>query len=609
MSRQPNLMPVPDKSLLLIPERFILGMTDPSLRPALSKGLALAVEHAWIARNFIVWHKPNPMPESVRDRFSCTWEPVFYFAKSQKVWFDLDAVRRPFSGGTATPSRKYADATIFSEQNSQTAMGQRREYPSPARAKTADEGLFKPTTKIPAEISESMGSPRAREHRDKTRYEDKFKPPGAGRNPPEPGVEGPFLPLGANPGDFFIDGDDDWWEIATQARSETARFRGRPDYVQVSGTTYKVSRDCPVHGHLSLTGTPNTVSGDGQPEASEHDSASNANDRDQALGCESPSIHSHAPQKEAPGSARGSNPDGTDGNKTSATLPDTPTEVQRHHGTEGTPKEGVPYGLDSLPQQYAHVAIDHSSETSKTAPSLATIPSCKPSAETAYGIEHRQDLRASVEPHASKPLSNSEADKSASSGESESPSRISDTQSLEAAESPCRQDNTPKCTCQVATTEHFATFPDELARRMILVGCPEWVCRKCGMARVRISRQQKDYHYLRTDTGKPRNVALLEKGGKSALPSGQEHGRQYKEGYVNVHETTGWTTCSCVDEEGKHPGFRPGVVLDPFAGRGTVGIIAKRYGRESILVEIKEEYCQMIEANLAAEPEPLRMEE
>ena len=73
------------KSLLLIPERFILGMTDPSLRPALSKGLAPAVDHAWIARNKNVWHKKNPMPESDPTRFSCTWEPVFYFAKSNKT--------------------------------------------------------------------------------------------------------------------------------------------------------------------------------------------------------------------------------------------------------------------------------------------------------------------------------------------------------------------------------------------------------------------------------------------------------------------------------------------------------------------------------------------
>lgn len=58
--------------------------------------LALALqEDGWWVRNAVVWHKPNAMPSSVRDRLANTWEPVFLLAKSEKYYFDLDAIRIP----------------------------------------------------------------------------------------------------------------------------------------------------------------------------------------------------------------------------------------------------------------------------------------------------------------------------------------------------------------------------------------------------------------------------------------------------------------------------------------------------------------------------------
>ncbi len=51
----------------------------------------------WILRNDIKWVKPNSMPSSVKDRFANGYEPVFMLVKSQKYWFDLDAVRKPYT--------------------------------------------------------------------------------------------------------------------------------------------------------------------------------------------------------------------------------------------------------------------------------------------------------------------------------------------------------------------------------------------------------------------------------------------------------------------------------------------------------------------------------
>jgi site-specific DNA-methyltransferase (adenine-specific) len=69
----------PPKSLLLAPERILLGLA--------SRG--------WIVRSKVVWGKPNPMPSSVRDRLSCSWEPLYFLTRSRRYYFDLDAIREP----------------------------------------------------------------------------------------------------------------------------------------------------------------------------------------------------------------------------------------------------------------------------------------------------------------------------------------------------------------------------------------------------------------------------------------------------------------------------------------------------------------------------------
>jgi DNA modification methylase len=57
-------------------------------------------DDGWILRNAIIWHKPNAMPESVRDRLNCRHELLFLLAKSPAYWFDLDPIRVPHAAGT-----------------------------------------------------------------------------------------------------------------------------------------------------------------------------------------------------------------------------------------------------------------------------------------------------------------------------------------------------------------------------------------------------------------------------------------------------------------------------------------------------------------------------
>lgn len=53
--------------------------------------------HSWWVRSDIVWHKPNPMPESVTDRPTKSHEYIFLLSKSKQYYYDADAVREESS--------------------------------------------------------------------------------------------------------------------------------------------------------------------------------------------------------------------------------------------------------------------------------------------------------------------------------------------------------------------------------------------------------------------------------------------------------------------------------------------------------------------------------
>lgn len=75
----------------------------------------------WYLRQDIIWHKPNPMPESVRDRCTKAHEYIFLLSKSQKYYFDSDAMKEPaiYAGdnrGKRNDSRRGTKANSMSGQ-------------------------------------------------------------------------------------------------------------------------------------------------------------------------------------------------------------------------------------------------------------------------------------------------------------------------------------------------------------------------------------------------------------------------------------------------------------------------------------------------------------
>src|SRR5206468_248646 len=61
--------------------------------------LALTLQQmGWWLRQDIIWAKPNPMPESVRDRCTKAHEYLFLMSKAEKYFFDVEAIKEPVSG-------------------------------------------------------------------------------------------------------------------------------------------------------------------------------------------------------------------------------------------------------------------------------------------------------------------------------------------------------------------------------------------------------------------------------------------------------------------------------------------------------------------------------
>jgi DNA modification methylase len=71
----------------------------------------------WYLRQDIIWHKSNPMPESVRDRCTKAHEYIFLLSKSERYYYDADAIAEPAINDNM-PGRNMTDTRLtYGEQN------------------------------------------------------------------------------------------------------------------------------------------------------------------------------------------------------------------------------------------------------------------------------------------------------------------------------------------------------------------------------------------------------------------------------------------------------------------------------------------------------------
>lgn len=103
---------------------------------------------------------------------------------------------------------------------------------------------------------------------------------------------------------------------------------------------------------------------------------------------------------------------------------------------------------------------------------------------------------------------------------------------------------------------HFATFPISLVERPLLAGVPERVCEQCG------------------------------------VPWRRAPARRHGHGGTSGELRPG---CDC------QAGYRPGVVLDPFMGSGTVAVAAERHGRDWVGIELNPKYAALADERISRE--------
>jgi site-specific DNA-methyltransferase (adenine-specific) len=138
---------------------------------------------------------------------------------------------------------------------------------------------------------------------------------------------------------------------------------------------------------------------------------------------------------------------------------------------------------------------------------------------------------------------------------------------------------------------HYAVFPPELCVKPIEAMCPRRVCRTCSKPSRRLVGEAT---YHRNDSDKVPARLAKSNGSRIAEGVNQHHNADGANTSVTRQTTTtGWSTCGCpgadgIRLDGYHtgPGWRPGIVLDPFGGSGTTASVASGHSRDSISIDL-----------------------
>jgi DNA modification methylase len=136
--------------------------------------------------------------------------------------------------------------------------------------------------------------------------------------------------------------------------------------------------------------------------------------------------------------------------------------------------------------------------------------------------------------------------------------------------------------------DHFAAYPPELCRRIILGWSPPCICVRCGEGQ----RPVVERPGLLGGDNNPdsRNGTRM----RSTMDGGS---REWARRMGRPDQITGYA-CACTPCTG-HPGSgdapppRPAVVLDPFGGTGTTALVAAALGRTGITIDRSADYCRL----------------
>jgi DNA modification methylase len=178
----------------------------------------------WYLRQDIIWHKTNPMPESVRDRCTKAHEYLFLLSKSEWYYFDHEAMKEPAVGANlhdATGrSKQRGMADTFKRKNS------KREQAIPGQAVgTHREDRPDSDYDLYTRNRRSVWTVATRP----------FK--GAHFATFPPALIEPCVAAGSRPGDIVLDpftGSGTTWEVARSLGRQFIGFELNPEYAEMA---------------------------------------------------------------------------------------------------------------------------------------------------------------------------------------------------------------------------------------------------------------------------------------------------------------------------------------------------------------------------------------
>jgi len=121
------------KDLIMIPNRIAIALQD----------------DGWWIRSEIIWHKPNPMPESTKDRPTSAHEKIWLITKSKKYYYDADSIREPLSSNLVNGKIKLNDniTNIFGKYKTDEIEKKHRQ----GMSKTRGSKLIETRPKLPSQ--------------------------------------------------------------------------------------------------------------------------------------------------------------------------------------------------------------------------------------------------------------------------------------------------------------------------------------------------------------------------------------------------------------------------------------------------------------------------
>ena len=332
------------------------------------------------------------------------------------------------------------------------------------------------------------------------------------------------------------------WTVATQPFSGSAFGGGRRG---------KVSQDCPVHGLRNDSRIPPTGEY-GEPQAFQKPDNHGIDARlEEAPTGELSSTLSPGLGASTHASSVSHKSGSMNGSRSGEPVHKGEPQTVDH--TDGIPVElSLTLGLPS--QRDADSAIEHSSQAHKTGLAPSTNPSCKPSGQTTASTDDKPESPSSFEP------SHGNVESKTLTGEP-------DWATWEQKQ----RDIADKCTCSNYSIDHFAVFPEKLIEPCILAGSAFKTCRECGNP----WKRQVDRTPMEIDrTNNHPSELRTRASGTMTRPA--------------TSTTTGFAP-SCEHDRGTVGG----VVLDPFAGSCTTGVVARKHGRRAILIDANSDYLDM----------------